>query len=953
MALIACGATNALAQAMPTGWSGTNIGNPTLTGSASHSGGVFTLEGGGADIWGPSDQLYYAYRQVSGDFDVTARVTSVENTHRWAKVGLMIRGSLSANAVHASMYVTPGMGYSFQRRPVAGQDSVSTPGPAGTAPGWVKLERRGTTITAYSSTDGSTWTTVGTQTLTLPSSFYVGLADSSHNTTQLATAVFDNVSVQAVGVVDSTPPTATITAPANGASVSGNVTVSANASDNIAVTSVTFRVDGTIIGSADLTAPYSVTWNTSGAASGNHTLTAEAADAAGNRGTSAAVTVTIQAANQAPSASLTAPASGATYTAPATISLAASATDPDDGVAQVEFFAGQTLIGTDTTSPYQATWSNVAAGTYSLTAVARDRTGATTTSAATSVTVQAAGPQWTGLNIGTTGVQGTMSDNNGVLTVDGAGRDIWGTSDNFYFVYRAVSGDVDFIARVVSEEAVDPWTKAGPMVRAALTANSAHTSIFISPGNGAAFLRRPTTGGDSVSVKQSAAAPIWFKIERRGTAVTTFRSTNGTTWTMVGSETMTLPQTFYVGFAVASQNTNNAATVVFDNITVRPVNAGPQAPTVALTAPANNATFTAPATINITATAADTDDGVAQVEFFAGQTLIGTDTTSPYSVTWSNVPAGTYSLTAVARDQGGMTTTSSARTVTVTTQSSDTTAPTATVTAPANGSTVSGTVTISANASDHVGVASVTFRVDGNVVGSADTTAPYSVSWNTSGVASGSHTITAEAADAAGNRGTSAAVTVTIAAAQNQPPTVSLTAPANGATFTAPASITISANAADADGTIARVDFYNGSTLLGSDTTSPYSFAWSNVPAGTYSLTAVARDNASAQTTSAARSVTVNNAPAPTRAMFNASTNHDVAVTSYRLDIFTSGADPNTATPVQTQDLGKPAVANGAECDVNIATTIQSLPSGTYIATVTAIGPGGNARSSTSAPFTR
>jgi hypothetical protein len=187
----------------------------------------------------------------------------------------------------------------------------------------------------------------------------------------------------------------------------------------------------------------------------------------------------------------------------------------------------------------------------------------------------------------------------------------------------------------------------------------------------------------------------------------------------------------------------------------------------------------------------------------------------------------------------------------------------------------------------------------------------------------------------------------------NQPPTVALTTPANGATYTAPATIAISASASDSDGTIARVDFYQGTTLLGGDTSSPYSFTWSNVPAGVYSLTAVARDNVGATTTSASRSVTVNNATMPSRAVFNASSNHDTAVTRYQLEIFTNGANPDTATPVQTQDLGKPAVANGAECDVNIASTIQSLPSGTYIATVTAIGPGGSARSAASAPFTR
>ena len=91
---------------------------------------------------------------------------------------------------------------------------------------------------------------------------------------------------------------------------------------------------------------------------------------------------------------------------------------------------------------------------------------------------------------------------------------------------------------------------------------------------------------------------------------------------------------------------------------------------------------------------------------------------------------------------------------------------------------------------------------------------------------------------------------VTCNGASNQPPTVAITSPQSGATFTAPASITINATASDSDGSIARVEFYNGSTLLGSDTSSPYSFTWTNVPAGNYSLTARAFDNAGASTTS-------------------------------------------------------------------------------------------------------
>jgi hypothetical protein len=188
----------------------------------------------------------------------------------------------------------------------------------------------------------------------------------------------------------------------------------------------------------------------------------------------------------------------------------------------------------------------------------------------------------------------------------------------------------------------------------------------------------------------------------------------------------------------------------------------------------------------------------------------------------------------------------------------------------------------------------------------------------------------------------------------NQAPTVSLTAPANGATFTAPASITVSATASDTDGTIARVDFFAGPTLIGSDTTSPYSITWNNVPAGSYSLTAAATDNGGAGTTSAARTVTVAAPPPPppgAHALFAASADHNTLVTRYVLDVFASGANPNTATPIASQDLGKPPVVNG-DCNADISASYNSLAAGSYIATVSAVGSGGSSRSAAT-PFTK
>src|SRR5205085_3699144 len=120
----------------------------------------------------------------------------------------------------------------------------------------------------------------------------------------------------------------------------------------------------------------------------------------------------------------------------------------------------------------------------------------------------------------------------------------------------------------------------------------------------------------------------------------------------------------------------------------------------------------------------------------------------------------------------------------------DITPPTVSITSPANGATVSGTVSVTASASDNVGVAGVQFQLDGANLGAEATAAPYQVSWNTSTTTNGSHTLTARARDAAGNAATSTAVAVTVNNTDTIAPTVSITSPANGATVSGTVSVT-------------------------------------------------------------------------------------------------------------------------------------------------------------------
>ncbi|MBA3231611.1 MAG: hypothetical protein H0T05_02215 [Acidobacteria bacterium] len=181
---------------LPSGWSSRDLGAVGATGSASASTGVYTVRGAGADIWGTADAFHFAYREISGDGRIVARVTGLNDTHRWAKAGVMIRESLTAGSRHAMMVTSPSMGMAFQRRPSTSGESVQTAGSGSAAPQWVALERSGNVIFAHESSNGVNWTLVGSQTIAMNQNVYVGLAVTSHVQGTLTTATFDNVIVE-------------------------------------------------------------------------------------------------------------------------------------------------------------------------------------------------------------------------------------------------------------------------------------------------------------------------------------------------------------------------------------------------------------------------------------------------------------------------------------------------------------------------------------------------------------------------------------------------------------------------------------------------------------------------------------------------------------------------------------------------------------------------------------
>jgi hypothetical protein len=154
------------------------------------------VTGSGADIWNSADQFHYVYRNLSGDGTIVARVTSIQNVAVWVKAAVMIRETLDPGSAEANMLVSSQKGTAFQRRDTTGGVSVNTAGSMSTAPHWVKLQRSGDNFFAYESSDGVSWTLVGSDTIHMATNVFIGLSVTSHTTGASATCTFDSVTIQ-------------------------------------------------------------------------------------------------------------------------------------------------------------------------------------------------------------------------------------------------------------------------------------------------------------------------------------------------------------------------------------------------------------------------------------------------------------------------------------------------------------------------------------------------------------------------------------------------------------------------------------------------------------------------------------------------------------------------------------------------------------------------------------
>jgi len=598
--------------------------------------------------------------------------------------------------------------------------------------------------------------------------------------------------------------------------------------------------------------------------------------------------------NQAPTASITAPANNASFTSPATVTISANASDADGTISKVEFFNGATKLGEATSAPYNYTWSNIAAGTYSITAKATDNNAATATSTAVSISVTNPVSNCPNLTW-SDDFNGTSLDQSkwNYQTGDGCpGNCGWGNNELEY--YTSNSGNVSVSGGNLALTALYQPNYNG-------SGKNYTSGKLVTSGK---FSQK--YGRYEARIKVPSAAGIWpaFWMLADNTAwpgtgeidILECLNTNPTTWygTLHYASTSGVHQSMGSTWNSPVPLSNDfhiyACEWTTDHISwyIDGVLRGTVTKAAAVAGggawPFDNQKFF----IILNLAVGGNFPGQNPISSQYPQTMLvdyvrvysGDPCTvqqSPYNGTAVSIPgtiqAENYDLggqdvaynDSETANQGG-----AYRTDGVDIEATTDTDGGYNVGWTATGEWLEYTVNVTATANYAIAfrtagtsTATLHLEVDGNNV-TGDVALPNTGGWQTwatttktnVSLSAGQHVLRVYEATGGFNLNY-IKVTASATGPVNQLPSVSITSPANNATYTAGASITINANASDADGTVSKVEFFNGGTKLGEDLTSPYSFSWANVAAGSYTITVRATDNSGGATTSSGISVTV------------------------------------------------------------------------------------------------
>lgn len=435
-------------------------------------------------------------------------------------------------------------------------------------------------------------------------------------------------------------PTVALTSPAPDASfvAPASITLNATASDPDGIIAKVEFYSGTML-LASLTAPpYATTW--AGVGPGTYVLRARATDDAGQSTVSADVTVTVAPPpNVPPQVALTQPAPASLWYAPATIALAATAFDSDGSIARVEFLNGGQVIGAANAAPYTLQWPSVPAGNYMLSARAIDNAGAATLSAPVNVVVQTPPVPVNvaaSANGGVASASSTLARASVVLANDGERR-AFGARSTGAWIDATFGQFPDWLQ--VDFAGVKTITRVD-----VVTVHDANADAS-EPAPDATFIRSGITAFEV----QTWDGTAWSTVP--GGLVTG----NNRVWRTLTFPPIATSRLRLVVHAAASGYAQVAEIEAWTGIGPGETN---DAPSVTLDFPGDNAVFTVPSTLTLSADANDADGTIAQVEFLVDGTVVGVDAAWPYAVAWTGTLPGAYTIEARATDDKGKVATS-------------------------------------------------------------------------------------------------------------------------------------------------------------------------------------------------------------------------------------------------------------------------------------------------------
>jgi len=646
---------------------------------------------------------------------------------------------------------------------------------------------------------------------------------------------------------DTTAPTATLSAPLAGATVSGTTTIAATAADNVGVSKVEFYVNGALYGVAGA-APYSVSWNTTAYADGSYTVMAKAYDAAGNVGQSGSATVQVKNQVLTQTSDATAPVVGS-FSMPATASsltVPVSALSATDNVGVTGYLVTEgatppaaTATGWSASAPTSFTFA--AAGSRTAYAWGKDAAGnvSASRSAAVSITLP------TGPSVTLTPTDGSSVSN--IVNITTSATSPVGVTQLRIYVDSVLKTYVngsslsyawDTTTSTAGSHAIMVYAfdknnnltivNEKVNVTAATPADTTAPSATVSSPAPSATV----SGTSTVSIAASdnvAVSKVEFYVNGalQGTDTASPYTFSWNT-TALANGSYTLSAKAYDAAGNVGQAANVQVTVFNDTT----------APTATVSSPAASSTVSGSSTVSI---AASDNVGVTKVEFYVNGVLQGTDTASPYTFSWNTAALanGSYTLSAKAYDAAGNVGQAPSVQVSVL---NDATAPTVTAfTMPATSTTV--TVPVSTfSATDNVAVTGYLITESATAPAASATgwsaTAPTSFTF----AGTGARTAYAWTRDAAGNVSAARTAAVTITAPDTTPPAVNIATPYNGATVT---KTRISASATDQGGII-QMRIYVDKVLMAVTSASSISYNWdaSKAAKGAHTIEVWAFDSA-------------------------------------------------------------------------------------------------------------